>query len=224
VTTPSRQSFLRWAGLGGLVYVVLTIVGLFLILNGLPAGDAPPAKVVAYFQDSGHRTRIGIGWLLIVIGVFFLLWFVAALRELVRAYAGDGVLATVATIGGAVYAALTLVAFSVEQGILTMSDDTYRHGVDPLLVHAANDVGYVLHSAGGAAIGAAIIAVSLAAIGAAAIPQWLGWVSVAAGIVAIFSIFFFPWIVVALWLAIASILVTRAFGRLSAAAPPARSG
>ena len=84
MATPFRPTgFLRWAPLGGLVYVVLTIVGLFLILNGLPAGDAPPSKVVAYFQDSGHRTRIGIGWLLIVIGVFFLLWFVAALHECV---------------------------------------------------------------------------------------------------------------------------------------------
>src|SRR5205823_14457277 len=139
-------------------------------------------------------------------------------------YAGDGVLATVATIGGAVYGALTLAAFSVEQGILTMSDDTYRHGVDPLLVHAANDVGYVLHSAGGAAIGAAIIAVSLAAIGAGALPAFVGWLSVAAGIVVIFSIFFFPWIVIALWLAIASILVSRALGRLSAGAAPAAGG
>ncbi|HEX6702824.1 MAG TPA: hypothetical protein VF101_19005 [Gaiellaceae bacterium] len=219
--TAARPSgFLRWAGLGGLLYVVLTIVGLFLILHDLPAGDAPPSKVIPYFQDSGHRTRIGIGWILIVVGVFFLFWFVAALRELVRAYAGDGLLATVATIGGAVYAALTLAAFSIEQGILTMTDDTYRHGVDPLLVHSANDVGYVLHSAGGAAIGAAIVAVSLAALGARAIPAWLGWLSFVAGIVAVFSITFFPWIVIAVWLAIASVLVTRALGRLSAGVAP----
>jgi hypothetical protein len=155
-----------------------------------------------------------------VVGVFFLLWFVAALRELVRAYAGDGLLSTVATIGGAVYAACTLAAFSVEMGILTMSDDTYRHGVDPLLVHAANDVGYTLHSAGGAAIGAAIVAVSLAALDARAVPAWLGWISVVAGVVAIFSIVVFPWIVVAVWIAVASLLVTRALGRVSAGAAP----
>jgi hypothetical protein len=101
-----------------------------------------------------------------------------------------------------------------------MSDDTSRHGVDPLLVHAANDVGYTLPSAGGAAIGAAIVAVSLAALGAGAVPAWLGWISVVAGVVAIFSIVFFPWIVVALWIAIASVLVTRALGRVSGAAAP----
>jgi hypothetical protein len=195
VATPFRQSgFLRWACLGGLAYVVLTIVGMFLMLNGLPGGDAAPSKVIAYYQDSGHRTRIGIGWLVIVIGVFFLFWFVAGLRV------------------------------SVQEGILTMSDDTYRHAVDPMLVHAGNDVVYVVHSAGGAAIGAAIIAVSIAAIGARALPAFVGWLSVAAGIVAIFSIFFIPWIVIALWLAIASILVTRALGRLSAGAAPAAGG
>ena len=101
-----------------------------------------------------------------------------------------------------------------------MSDDTYHHEVYPGLIHAANDLGYTLHSLGGVAIGAMIVAVSLAALRARALPTWLGWLSVFAGIVSIFAFAFFPWFVIAIWLIVASVLTTRAFGRISAAAAP----
>ena len=134
-------------------------------------------------------------------------------RELVRRLAGDGLLTTVTTVGGAVYAATTLVGFSLDEAIYTMSDDTYKHTVYPGLIHAANDSGYLIHSVGGAGLGAAIVAVSLAALGARAIPTWLAWVSLVAGLVVIFSFFFFPWFVIAIWLVVASVLVTRALAR-----------
>lgn len=203
---------LRWAGLGGIVYVILFVVGVLLMMGGEPKASAAPAQVIAYYSKSSHRDRIHVGWLLLVIGVFFFLWFVGALRQLVRRQAGEGLLVTVTTVGGAVYAALTLAAFSVSDGIRTMSADTDRHQVYPDLIHAAGDTAYVLHSAGGAAVGAMIVAASLAALGARAIPRWLGWLSIAAGIVAIVSIFFIPWFVIAVWLVIASGLVTRALG------------
>ena len=101
-----------------------------------------------------------------------------------------------------------------------MSDDTYRHEVYPGVIHAANDVGYMLHSAGGVGVGAMIVAVSLAALRARALPAWVGWLSVLAGIVSIFAFAFIPWFVIAVWLVVASVLATRAFGRISAAAAP----
>jgi hypothetical protein len=67
-----------------------------------------------------------------------------------------------------------------------MSDDTYQHEVYPGLIHAANDLGYVLHSAGGAALGAMMFASSISALSTRAVPLWLGWLSVLAGLVAIF--------------------------------------
>jgi hypothetical protein len=225
VATSFRPTgLLRWAPLGGIVYVALFVVGLILLNNGRPNEDAPPTKVIPYYQDSGHRDKIHLGMLLVLVGVFFLIWFVAALRELVVGYAGPGMLAAVTAIGGAAYAALTLASVALQDAVYTMSDDTFGHTVYPGLIHAANDAGYVLHSAGGVGVGAMMVAVSAAALGARAVPAWLGWLGVAAGIVAIFAVFFFPWIVIAVWLIVASALTTRAFGRLSAAAAPARSG
>ena len=200
----------RWAGLGAILYVALFIIGAVLQSSGTPSGDAAPAKVIAYYSDDGHRSRIGAGWLLIVIGVFFLLWFLAALRQVVIRWSGEGLLAAVTGLGGAVYAASTLGAFSIDAAIKTMSDDTYQDRVYPELIHAGNDIAYVLHSGGGAAIGAMIVAVSLAALAARALPPWLGWLSVVAGIAAVVSIFFIPWIVIAIWRVLAGGLMTFA--------------
>ena len=81
--------------------------------------------------------------------VFFFLWFLLALREFLRRVDADGLLTTLAMVGGSVYAALTLTGARLQAGILTMSDDTYRDQVYPALVHAARDAGYVLHTSGG---------------------------------------------------------------------------
>jgi hypothetical protein len=194
----------RWAGLGGILYVVLFIVGSILSYQGQPDTSGPPERLIAYYGDSGHRSKVIIGWFVVLFAVFFFLWFVGALRQALRRLDGDGLLSTVALLGGAAYGACTLVAVSLNAGIKTMSDDTYRHQVYPELIHAADDAGYVIHSAGGAAVGAMIVAASLAALRARAVPAWAGWLGVLAGLVAIVSIFFFPWFVIAGWIAVVS--------------------
>lgn len=197
----------RWAALGGVAYVVLFVVGSIVMFGGTPSGDAAPARVIAYYADSGHRTRIGIGWILIGLGLFFFLWFLGALRQAVRRLDGDGLLTSVTTIGGSVYAALVFAAIAVNMGVWTMSDDTYRHQVDPPLMHAAGDVGYVLHATGGAAVGAMMIAASLAFVRSPAVPPWAAWLGVAAGIVALASVLFFPQVAIALWILIVGALL-----------------
>jgi hypothetical protein len=203
VATPfatEQRGLERWAALGGVLYVVLFVVGTIFLVGDEPSGDASPGEVVRWYADSGHRHRIGIGWVLVGLGLFFFLWFLAALRTTLLRLVGDGFLVTLATIGGAVYAALALAGIAVNMGIKTMSDDTYHHQVYPELIHAANDAGYVLHATGGVGIGAMMIAASLAVLRARALPVWLGWIGVVAGIIALASIIFFPWFVIALWL------------------------
>ena len=80
----------RWAALGGAAFVVLFVIGNILMFSGAPSGDDPPAKVMSYFADSGHRDRIGIGWVLAGLGLFCFLWFLGALRQAVRRRDGDG--------------------------------------------------------------------------------------------------------------------------------------
>lgn len=210
-----RIPLIRWAALGGIAYVVLFVIATIVTHNGTPGAGASPAKVVAYYQSGSHRDKIALGWFLALLAVFFFLWFLAALRQAVRRLAGDGVLGMVTTIGGSIYATLTLVAFSVYAAVRTMSDDTYKlpdghRSVDPSLIHAADDVWYVMHSAGGVGAAAMMIAASLAALASARMPRWAAWLGVIAGISAIVSVFLIPWFVIAAWLVVSSVIVFRA--------------
>lgn len=210
MATNRRSGLGRWAALGGAAYVVLFIAGIVVKDNGVPDFDAPPAEVIGYYSDSGNRDQIALGWGLVVLGVFFFLWFLSAVREFMRRTEAEGLLINLATIGGAVYAALTLTGIGLETGVQTMSDDTYRGQVFPELIHAARDAGYVLHATGGVGAAALIVAVSLAALRAGLVPAWAGWIGVGVGILAIGSIFFFPMILIAVWLVLVSFLLFQA--------------
>jgi len=207
-STRTTAGFARWAALGGVLYVVLFVIGNILLFAGAPAGDASPANVISWYADSGHRHRIGLGYALAGLGVFSFLWFLSSLRRAVSLYeAEDGFLTALTTIGGVVYATLSLAGLAVNNAIRTMSDDTYRHAVYPSLIHAANDAGYVLHATGGAGAAAMIIAASLAALRAAAVPAWAAWLGIALGIVSLASIAFFPQLAIAIWVLAASVLL-----------------
>jgi hypothetical protein len=214
----SNAGLQRWAALGGAAYVVLFVVGVVLTYSGAVDSSAPPAKVIAYYSDSGHRDRINFGWLIAGLGVFFFLWFLSALRQGVRRLeVDDGFLTGLTTIGGVVYASLTLTALAVETGIRTMSDDTYHHTVYPGLIHAADDASWVLHASGGAGAAAMVIAASLAAMRAGAVPTWSGWLGIVVGILALALIAFFPWFLFGIWILVVSIGMFVRAGRAPAA-------
>src|SRR6266567_3874874 len=189
----SSAGIARWASLGGILYVVLFVIGVIVMFDGEPDGDASPAKVIAYYSKASHRDKISIGWIIAGLGIFAFLWFLSSLRRAVRRWEGDdGFLTALTTIGGAIYATLAFAAIAINVGIRTMSDDTYHHTVYPGLIHAADDASYVLHATGGAGASAMIIAATLAAMRATAIPKWAGWLGIIAGILALASIIFFP--------------------------------
>jgi len=214
----ARRGLERWWGLGGVLYVVLFIAGVVLSYNGQPDTDSPPAKLIAYYSKGSHRDKINWGWLLVVVGVFFFIWFLGALRQKLTRIDPAGNLTAVATLGGAVYAALTLAGTSVNAAIKTMSDDTFHHQVYPSLIHAADDAGYVLHSSGGVGVAALIIATTVAARRAGAIPGWVGVLSIIVGVLAILSIFFYPQVLIALWVLVAGVVLFRPEGGAAGAA------
>ena len=88
-----------------------------------------------------------------------------------------------------------------------MSDDTFQHRVFPELIHAADDVSWVMHATGAAALGAMIIAASLAFMRARVWPRWAGWLGVVVGILALASIAFFPQFLFLLWILIVSLVM-----------------
>jgi hypothetical protein len=216
----SNAGLVRWAMLSGVAYVVLFVVGVILLFGSEPDTSSAPGKLIAYYSKSGHRDRINFGWVLVGLSVFFFLWFLSALRRTIRLLEGeDGLLTGLTTIGGVIYAALTLASIGVSVGIRTMSDDTYHHTVYPGLIHAADDVGWMLHASGGAGLGAMIIAASLAALRAAAVPKWAGWLGIVVGIISLGLLAFFPWFVAGIWILVVSIGMFARAGRTPYASP-----
>lgn len=198
-----RRWLERWAGLGGLLYVVFFVIGVILEQDG-PNTDSAPEKLVAYWAQGSHRDKAAIGWFLVLIGIFFFLWFLAALRQAIRRLDGDGLLSGLVTVGGAVYAALSVAAITIDVVLKTHGEDTYRDEVYPQLVAVSDDFWWVLHSAGGIGGAAMIVGASAAALRARKVPQWAGWLGVLAGIAATVSIFGIPWIAIAAWIVIVS--------------------
>ena len=197
-----------WSSLAGLVFVVLAVVGSALLFDG--PSDSSPAKMTSWYQSSSNRAHVHIGWVLTGLGLFALIWFVAALRERVReseqAAPEQGTfLSTIVLVGGTVYIALALAGIAVADGIKTMSDDTYQHQVYSGVIHAASDASYLLVTTGGAAMGALIFATSIAIRRYAILPRWVSWFGFVAGVAAIASVIFFTMVLWLLWVAVASV-------------------
>ena len=218
VAAARPRSVARWTILGGLLYVIFFVVGTIMLFGGAPDGDAAPAKVIQWYSDSGHRDRVNVAWILITLSVFFLLWFVAALRRAVSMVDAEGILTGVVGIGGGIYAALAFASVALNTGIRTMSDDTYQHRVFPDLIHAAGDVSWVMHATGAVGLGAMIIAASLAFMWGGVWPSWAGWVGVVVGFLTLASVAFFPQFLFLLWILIVSIMIfmkSRPAGRVA---------
>src|SRR5213592_1579810 len=110
----SSAGIARWASLGGVLYVVLFVIGVIVMFDGEPNSSGSPAKIIAYYSSSSHRDKVNFGWIIAGLGVFFFLWFLAALRQTIRRLeGGDGLLTALTTIGGAIYAALAFVALAL---------------------------------------------------------------------------------------------------------------
>jgi hypothetical protein len=200
-----------WSSLSGLVFVVLAVVGALFLFDG--PSDGSPAKMAAWYGSSSNRAHVNVGWILTGLGLFALIWFVAALRERVLESEQEwSFLSTVMLVGGTVYVAVAMAGIALADGIKTMSDDTYKHQVYSGVIHAANDASYLLVVTGGAAMAALIFATSIAVRRYAILPRWISWFGFVAGIAAILSIAFFPMLVWLLWVAVASVslfLATR---------------
>ena len=201
-----------WSSLGGIAFTVLAVIGAIFLYDGPQASS--PAKMTAWYSSSANRTHVNIGWVLAGLAFLCLIWFVASVRERVAtaeqaAAPGGSFLATLVAIGGTVFVAAGICQIGIADGIKAMSDDTYQHQVYGGLVHAAGDASYVILAGSGVAMASMIFAIALAIFGYGLLPRWVGWFGVAAGVAAIFSLFFFTMLVWLLWLAVASVMLYR---------------
>lgn len=196
-STSYRPTWLeRFAPLGGIVFAVWVLVGFFTSDDY----EDTPASVVAYAD--ADETNL---WLMALLGLatpLLLGWFVAGLAARLRT--ADPIFRALVVFGGAVATALIAVGVTIWSAPLL--DDTLNETTASTYL-LLDDFGWVIIGTGGVAMGMMIIGASLAALRLGWVPAWLGWLSVAFGVVAFASVAavgLFAWLA---WLIVAGVLM-----------------
>jgi hypothetical protein len=212
----------RWLPLTGVVAVALWIIGVFVLENASPGGDASPDEILAYFDDDA--ASIFTGAFLFSLGTAFFVWFLGSLRAAFLAAEGQpGRLTAVVFAGGVGKAVFDMgVMGGFVAGALAADE------ADPLAPEAAQTLFFVDDAF---FIGAEFMAfVFMAAAGVLsltrrALPVWLGWLAVliALGLLVFPIGWAFLLFGVPLWVLLTSVILFLRSSGLPAAetAPPA---
>jgi hypothetical protein len=167
-----------WSRLGvlGGVYAVLFVIAN--ILLGEPgSGTAGPA-VVKYYHD--HQATETAGVFAVAFAVVALTFFLASLRRTLSATDEGRYLANVVTAGGAVYAAGLMIMTALTVALVDAGKDNLPGTAQTLNV-LSSDLWLPV------VVGLALLGLGtgVAALRSATLPKWLGWVSVAFGVLAL---------------------------------------
>jgi len=204
------KKYEKWAVLGGVVFVLLSVVGAFLA-GSPPKVSDPDGKIVTFTKDNQDALRVA-SYLAGLSLVFFLFFLGAVGSRLRRAGVGSGRLAATAVMGGVALAAIAGASFGINAyGALhpLESATTYRL--------ATVILGFLAF--------AAVVfteATSIVIVRTKFLPAWLGWFG---GLVAllwlvggaavstendtIFVIGFVAFLAWALWLIVLSVMLFR---------------
>jgi hypothetical protein len=208
----------RWSALGGVVFVLLTLVSGFLP-GSPPKPSDTPAKIAHFIADKGKEVR----WAAFLGGlaVLALFWFAGAVWRFLRRAEGGNPRLTVVAILGASFAAVMSAVGGIILAVMG------RVGVGGLGGAVASRTFYVLSFdlAGGTAFGAAVflLAFSIVIIRSGALAKAMGWIGIviavvlvaAGGIVAstndiFFNLQFGGYLAFSLWVIVVSIMMFRA--------------
>lgn len=160
----------RWAPAAAVTYVALFVAAYLLTAKG-PCGTGCFARttderVVAFYEDSGNRWRVGIAYLLLGVALAAFLWFLARLHAAVTEIdGGRDMLARLVLLGGGVYAALEAAGIAAYAAVATgpgLVTDEEHYRVDAAVVRAAGDVSWMLRSLGTVAAATLALAAALA--------------------------------------------------------------
>ena len=168
-----------WSRLGvlGGVYAVLFVIADLLIGNQ-PDTGASGAAVLAYFHE--HRVAETAGVFVVAVAVVALTFFLASLRYALGRTDGGRLLANVVTIGGAVYAAGLMMMAALTIALVDAAKNGLAGAAQTLNV-LSNDM-WLPVVTGLSVLG---LGTGVAALRGATLPKWLGWVSVALGVLAL---------------------------------------
>lgn len=214
------------AGLAGLAFSVLTIVGL--ILANFPGGNYS-AHAAADYIARGHHVAVFVAVYLLLLGTFALIWLLVYLRDLVFGVAEERWLARLFWGCAVAAAAVLAVGWSLVCGVAMATAYGGRS------VTLAPNVTFMLVETGSAAVwgGGAILLgcalITLAVSMQGLFPAWLRWATAVAGAGGLLGVAFFPsallivWgIVIGVWLLLSAQRIDSSGGALPTASAQTR--
>jgi hypothetical protein len=205
----SAERWARYAPLTGIAAVVLFVAGGIVSDSAdSPDESAPAAAYLAYFEN--ERSTIYASTLMLMVGVVFLLWFAGALRSrLAAAEGGDHRLASTAFAGAIGVGVLLLASLGPGvAGAFTTEEDVR---LTPDAAQALYVVGDGFFFAAWYAAAVLLLASAVAILRTGAMAGWLGWASLAMGVLVAL-----PWIgwavfifLLPLWIVAVAVMLFR---------------
>jgi hypothetical protein len=204
------KKYEKWAALGGVVFVVLSVIGAF-IAGSPPKVSDPDGKIVTFTKDNQDALRVAS--YLAGLGLAFFLFFLGAVgSRLRRAGTDSGRLAATAVMGGVATAAIAAVGYSINAyGALHPLESAGTFRLSTVVFGVLGFGAFVFTEA-----------TSIVIVRTKFLPAWLGWFG---GLVAllwlvggaavsteddtIFVIGFVAFLAWALWLLVLSVMLFR---------------
>jgi hypothetical protein len=205
----------RLAPLVGLVFVVLIVVGI--VGSGeSPEGNASSAKVISYYSNNSSKVKTFD--IIFIFAFLALVLFAAVLRSYLRSTPASEGAAALVLAGALLMAVSALIGSAVELGLA----ENISH-LEPAAVQSLNLISdeIFLPALGGAFLFG--LGSGIAILRGARLPNWLGWVAIVIGVLAVIPPTSFPALfALVIWTAIVSVLMyLRSGGPVGAASTPA---
>ena len=184
------------AGIGGIAFSVLTVVGFAVSLS--PGGSYKESNIADYLAK-GHRPAVFVAFYLGLLGVLGLICILAHLRDAIDATPGRKRTGAIFWGTGLAGAASFAIGWAIIGGqVVAHTEGGHSIAVPPPLTYLIGEIGVVMIFGSGAVLlGFALISLGLAA--PAAFPAWLRWLTLIAGVASLAGLAFFPFFLLIIW-------------------------
>lgn len=200
-----------WGPVGGIVFVVLFVVGVFLL--NLPVGGQGRSDetIRAFYAAAGNRTRVVVSVYVLAVAALAFLFFLADLYGTLRPVEPSSAgLPLVALLAGLIFVGMLAAAgaaFGSLAGGMVFGGEPTTLG-DTGVARFLGQLGYGLILLYGCLAAALMVAVvSVVSLQTGIFPAWITWGGFVVALVLLAGVIFFPMLALPLW--VLAVSVTR---------------
>ena len=194
----------RAGALSGIVFVAL-VVASNVSAGGLPDPSASPTKVIAFY--TAHKTGEQVSAILTAAAVVVGLYFFVGLRNYLSRMGEGDQFATLGFVGAVIFGVGGCINAGLQWSLAAVPTHLTPAAAQTLNVLFNDDLATGLYNAGLAAL---MLFYGVAMLRNRGMPAWLGWISIALGLIALAGpLVFLVFVATAPWTITVSILLYR---------------